>query len=119
MSLGNSKVLAHVDDDDQRSIPKAEIDELTKRSGKNLRGYMPNSQVGQVNRLEAEMMEQRRAEAMKKDPTLAATLNGNRPAKGARIDKELGEKDEEMVRKMEARKERKRSEGMLRVENRG
>jgi hypothetical protein len=48
-----------------------------------------------------------------------ATLNGNRPAKGAQIDKELGEEDEEMVRKMEARKERKRSEGMLRVEDRG
>jgi len=50
---------------------------------------------------------------------LQATLNGNQPAKGARIDKELGEEDEEIVRKMEARKERKRSEGMLRVEDRG
>lgn len=48
-----------------------------------------------------------------------ATLNGNKPAKGARIDKELQQEDDDMVRKMEARKERKRSEGMLRVENRG
>lgn len=88
-------------------------------------------------------MDQRRAEAIKRDPTLAvcfhptlhcffplaepwltfavikATLNGNKPAKGARIDKELQQEDDDMVRKMEARKERKRSEGMLRVENRG
>lgn len=45
MSLGRAKVLAHVDDDDQRSIPKAEIDELTKRSGKNIRGYMPSASL--------------------------------------------------------------------------
>lgn len=50
---------------------------------------------------------------------IKATLNGNKPAKGARIDKELQQEDDDMVRKMEARKERKRSEGMLRVENRG
>jgi len=43
MSLGKTKVLAHIDDDDQRSIPKSEINELTKRSGKNLRGYMPSA----------------------------------------------------------------------------
>lgn len=43
MSLGKTKVLAHVDDDDQRSVPKSEIDELTQHSGKNLRGYMPSA----------------------------------------------------------------------------
>lgn len=43
MSLGRAKVLAHVDDDDQRSVPKSEIDELTQHSGKNLRGYMPSA----------------------------------------------------------------------------
>ncbi|KAK1828066.1 hypothetical protein QBC39DRAFT_360266 [Podospora conica] len=119
MSLGQSKILAHVEDDDQRSISKSELDELSKRSGKNVRGFMPNSQMDQVNRLGAMQMEQRRAEAMKKDPTLAATLNGNKPHKGARIDKQLNEEDDEMIRKMEARKERKRSVGMMRVEDRG
>lgn len=43
MSLGRAKVLAHVDDDDQRSVPKSEIDELTQHSGKNLRAYMPSA----------------------------------------------------------------------------
>jgi len=64
---------------------------------------------------------------MKKDPTLAvrispqgrgqlvdnnqATLHGNRPAKGAMMDKELMTEDAETVRRMEERKERKKGLG--------
>ncbi|KAI9857626.1 MAG: hypothetical protein M1824_004744 [Vezdaea acicularis] len=37
--------------------------------------------------------------AFKKDPTLPAQLHGNEPSKGAKIDKELQEEEEEELRK--------------------
>src|SRR6478609_5864107 len=40
--LAESKIYTHLDDDDQRNVPQSEIDELAKRSGKNIRGYMPS-----------------------------------------------------------------------------
>jgi len=40
-----------------------------------------------------------------------ATLHGNRPAKGAMMDKELMTEDAETVRRMEERKERKKGLG--------
>ena len=107
MSHARSKVYASYEDDDQRNVPQSEIDELAKRSGKNIRGYMPSvssprspashplppapktpthmelrrseNQMDQVNRLEEEMVEQRRAEAMKRDPTLHVRFPLSRP----------------------------------------
>ncbi|KAK4444495.1 hypothetical protein QBC34DRAFT_442457 [Podospora aff. communis PSN243] len=108
---GQSKAYyPHMDDsgDQQRNISQSEIDEAAKRTGKNLKGYMPKDQIDAVNRIEREELHTRQAEAMKKDPTLAATLHGNTPHRGAMTDKELMMEDEETIRRMEEKKERKK-----------
>ncbi|KAK0710117.1 hypothetical protein B0T26DRAFT_652032 [Lasiosphaeria miniovina] len=97
------------EDDDQRSFKRSEVDKLSRHSGVNVKGYMGSAQASEVNRLYDEEISRKQAEAMKKDPTLAAsfplyscrcaTLNGNRPAKGAIIDKELMEEEAAMLRK--------------------
>ncbi|KAK0640818.1 hypothetical protein B0T16DRAFT_495645 [Cercophora newfieldiana] len=111
---GQSKAYyPHMDDsgDQQRNISQADIDEAAKRSGKNLKGYMPKDQINAVSRMEREELHIRQAEAMKKDPTLAATLHGNEPYWGAKKDKELMEEDEATIRRMEERKEKKYQKG--------
>ncbi|KAL2018098.1 hypothetical protein VTK56DRAFT_1284 [Thermocarpiscus australiensis] len=81
----------------QRNVKRSEMDELRKLTGENIRGFRPQDQVDEVNRLH--MQERQQAEALKTDPTLAATLHGNQPHKGAVIDKELQEEDEALLRK--------------------
>ncbi|KAK1759878.1 hypothetical protein QBC47DRAFT_373225 [Echria macrotheca] len=104
------------EDDEQRNVAQAEIKELTKHTGKNLKGYLPKDQVEEVKRIEAQEIIEKQAEAVKKDPTLPATLHGNRPARGAMVDKELMVEDEETLRRMEERKQRKKSLGHANTE---
>ncbi|KAK3319596.1 hypothetical protein B0T19DRAFT_445399 [Cercophora scortea] len=76
-------------DDSQRKISKSEVEEQSRHSNVNLKGYLP---------IRVKIRE-KRAEAMKKDPTLPATLHGNKPSKGAMMDKELQAEEEAMLRK--------------------
>ncbi|KAL2134845.1 hypothetical protein VTI74DRAFT_10651 [Chaetomium olivicolor] len=83
----------------QRNIKKSEVDELTRLTGENVKGFTARSQAGEVNRLHEQEIQREQAERIKKDPTFAATLHGNKPHKGAIIDKELQEEDEALLRK--------------------
>ncbi|KAK3291259.1 uncharacterized protein B0H64DRAFT_410217 [Chaetomium fimeti] len=83
----------------QRTHSHDEMDQMSKHTGENVRGFMPKGQAEEVNRLQTEEIHRKQAENMKKDPTLAATLHGNAPAKGAIIDKELQEEDEAALRR--------------------
>ncbi|KAK4184102.1 hypothetical protein QBC35DRAFT_367971, partial [Podospora australis] len=83
----------------QKNVKKSEIDELSKTSGENVKGFMPKNQADAVNRLYEQDIQRKQAEALKKDPTLAAQLHGNRPSRGAMVDKELELEDEETLRK--------------------
>ncbi|KAH6618250.1 hypothetical protein B0J18DRAFT_436928 [Chaetomium sp. MPI-SDFR-AT-0129] len=85
--------------DNQKNRPQEEIDELTRHTGENVKGYLPKSQREEANRLQLEETHRLQEAKMKKDPTLAAQLHGNQPAKGAVIDKELQEEDEAALRK--------------------
>ncbi|KAL2161858.1 hypothetical protein VTH06DRAFT_7642 [Thermothelomyces fergusii] len=84
---------------DQRTHAHGEASEFRKHTGENVEGFMPKSQANELNRLHAEEVQRQRAEHLKKDPTLAATLHNNAPSKGAIIDKELQEEDEAVLRK--------------------
>ncbi|KAK3690467.1 hypothetical protein B0T22DRAFT_193290 [Podospora appendiculata] len=86
-------------DDSQRKISKSEIEEQSRHSNVNLKGYLPKDQPDALNHLYEEEIREKRAEAIKKDPTLAATLHGNKPSKGAMMDKELQAEEEAMLRK--------------------
>ncbi|VBB80370.1 Putative protein of unknown function [Podospora comata] len=98
---GNSKVgFPNIyEDSNQKNIKKSEIDEMTRHSGENVKGFMPKDQPGEVNRLYEEKFKRERADALKNDPTLAATLNNNKPSKGAIIDKEIEEEERAMLEK--------------------
>ncbi|KAK1758932.1 hypothetical protein QBC47DRAFT_436286 [Echria macrotheca] len=113
-------------DAQQRNIAQSEIDEAARHSGKNIKGYRPEDQFNAINEMRTEEVrdvssrmchreeetdvvpqaQKGQAEAIKKDPTLAATFHGNQPHPGARIDKELQEEDEATVKKKDERKQR-------------
>ncbi|KAL2259274.1 hypothetical protein VTK26DRAFT_7108 [Humicola hyalothermophila] len=83
----------------QRNVPDTEIDELSRTSGKNVRGFLPKDQQAKVNKLQTEQIQREHAERMRAEPGFAAMYHGNKPNKGAMIDKELMEEDEAMLRK--------------------
>ncbi|KAK4198746.1 hypothetical protein QBC40DRAFT_283184 [Triangularia verruculosa] len=87
------------EDSNQKNIKKSEVDEVTRHSGENVKGFMPKDQPGEVNRLYEERLKRARAEALKKDPTLAATMHNNKPSKGAIIDREIEEEERAMLEK--------------------
>ncbi|EAA28409.1 hypothetical protein GE21DRAFT_9244 [Neurospora crassa] len=91
------------EDGDQRNVPTDEVDNLVRHSGKNIKAYRPREQVAALNEHLVEETQKLREEAMKKDPTRAAELHGNKPCKGALIDKELAEEDAAELRKKEAK----------------
>ncbi|EGO54461.1 hypothetical protein NEUTE1DRAFT_103911 [Neurospora tetrasperma FGSC 2508] len=91
----------HHPDGDQRHVPTDEVDNLVRHSGKNIKAYRPREQVAALNEHLMEETQKLREEAIKKDPTRAAELHGNKPCKGALIDKELAEEDAAELRKKE------------------
>ncbi|KAK4135079.1 hypothetical protein BT67DRAFT_401855 [Trichocladium antarcticum] len=101
-SVGNS---ALYQSQNQRNFKQSEVEELRRRTGENVQGYLPKDQLDAVNRLYEEKVQRRQSMNMKTDPTFAAMHNGNKPSKGAIIDKELQEEDEARVRKMDLRNE--------------
>ncbi|KAM7220419.1 hypothetical protein V8F06_004198 [Rhypophila decipiens] len=88
------------EDDGQRSFGDSKIDHMSRHSGINVKGYLPKDQERAMNRLTEMETMNKQMDAMKKNPTLAASLNGNKPTKGAQIDKELMEEDQRMLEKM-------------------
>ncbi|EAQ85367.1 predicted protein [Chaetomium globosum CBS 148.51] len=103
----------------QRHYTQEEMDEMAKHTGENVRGFMPSmllptlvpdpeshpeqltqsQQRARRRNSTGSRQKRKQAESLKKDPTLAATLHGNAPAKGAIIDKELQEEDEAALRR--------------------
>ncbi|KAL2141641.1 hypothetical protein VTI28DRAFT_2135 [Corynascus sepedonium] len=83
----------------QRTHSHSEAEDLRKHTGENVQGFLPRNQAGEIDRLREEEIRRKQAEKVKKDPTLAATMHGNAPARGAIIDKELQEEDEAVLRK--------------------
>ncbi|KAM7208303.1 hypothetical protein V8F20_001281 [Naviculisporaceae sp. PSN 640] len=92
------------EDDGQRNFGESKIDQMSRHSGINVKGYLPKDQEKEMNRLTEMESREKQIDAIKKDPTLAASLNGNKPARGARIDKELMEDDQKILEKMNRKK---------------
>ncbi|KAK4118493.1 hypothetical protein N657DRAFT_659562 [Parathielavia appendiculata] len=83
----------------QKHYKQSEVEELQKHTGENLKGFLPKDQEAEVNRLRSQDVQRRQAENLKNDPTFAATLHGNKPHKGAIIDKEIQQEEAEQLRK--------------------
>ncbi|KAK4107886.1 hypothetical protein N656DRAFT_849089 [Canariomyces notabilis] len=83
----------------QRHTGQAEIGELRRTTGENVQGFLPKDQQNEVNRLHEEQRQKKQAEAVRNDPTLAANLHGNRPSRGALVDRDLQKEDEAILKK--------------------
>ncbi|KAK3315809.1 hypothetical protein B0H66DRAFT_624517 [Apodospora peruviana] len=92
------------DNPGQRNISPSQVEEMSRHTGINIKGYRLQDRAAEVNRLHEQEIHERQISAMKKDPTLAATLHGNKPHKGAMIDKEIMEEEEEIMRKKNMKK---------------
>jgi hypothetical protein len=93
---------------DQRNVPQSEIKEAERLKEGKPNSHLPQDSKDErtiANRLDAET---RRKESdnddietmqSKKDATLPARSHGNEPSKGAKIDQELREEEEEIMKK--------------------
>ncbi|MCJ1250591.1 hypothetical protein MMC30_007819 [Trapelia coarctata] len=110
MSAGHSSVGQKTiyEDGDQRNVPQSEIEHAERYNEGKENSHKPNDSKDQrsiANRLaneekklEAEEKNQEFDEA-KKDPTLPARNHGNEPSKGAKIDKEIQDEEEEYLKR--------------------
>ncbi|KAG7285864.1 hypothetical protein NEMBOFW57_008158 [Staphylotrichum longicolle] len=89
---GNSNVgfRALYESQNQRNHKQSEVEELTRQTGENVKGYLPKLK--------------------KTDPTFAAMMHGNKPSPGAIIDKEIQDEEEAMLRRKSNASARKKSE---------
>ncbi|KAI5867635.1 hypothetical protein GGS23DRAFT_549253 [Durotheca rogersii] len=105
-SVGQSAVY---EDGDQRNLKKSEVPGRPRYEEGVEHSHLPNDSKDQrsiANRLGNEERKLSRKEyedpetrAAKKDPTLPATLHGNEPSKGAKVDAELQAEEEEYLKK--------------------
>ncbi|KAK4097998.1 hypothetical protein N658DRAFT_455944, partial [Parathielavia hyrcaniae] len=101
MSESNSNVgfPSLYESQNQKHYKQSEVEELRKHTGENLKGFLPKSQEAEVNRLLSADIQKRQADHVKHDPTFAAELHGNKPYKGAAIDKEIQQEEAEQLQK--------------------
>ncbi|SPO07222.1 uncharacterized protein DNG_09916 [Cephalotrichum gorgonifer] len=92
-------------DGDHHNVSRAEVEEASRESGHNLRGYMSNYSKNQepiatqVHEERERMYPHTEADLAKKDPMLPAMMHNNEPSRGARIDAELMAEDAEELRR--------------------
>ncbi|KAI0130165.1 hypothetical protein BJ170DRAFT_618941 [Xylariales sp. AK1849] len=91
---------------DQRNPKQSEINNATRFEEGKEHSHKPNDSKDErsiANRLANEERKKDdvdpQAEAIKKDPTLAAKLHGNEPSKGAKIDAEILAEEEEYLKR--------------------
>ncbi|KAK3361567.1 hypothetical protein B0T24DRAFT_684605 [Lasiosphaeria ovina] len=89
--------------DDQQSFKRSEVDKLSRHSGDNVKGYMGSASRGRASIWGEAMIlaSPLAAESQASEVNRLLPLNGNRPAKGVIIDKELMEEEAAMLRKKE------------------
>merc|ERR1711988_491999 len=103
MSQSHQSSSSHVDDrsvyedGDQRNYNPSEVRAAERTSGINVEGYMDKNKI--MNKLQDEEDQKRTQDRMQHEPGFAATMHGNEPSKGAKIDAELAEEEAEMLAK--------------------
>ncbi|KAJ9199455.1 hypothetical protein DTO166G4_8564 [Paecilomyces variotii] len=97
------------EDGDQRNAPQSEVNQRQRYKEGQPHSHRPNDTKDErsiANRLAREEQRERRheepvnpeAELSKQDPTKPAVVHGNNPSRGAEIDKELQNDDEQRLR---------------------
>ncbi|KAL2116068.1 hypothetical protein VTJ04DRAFT_10323 [Mycothermus thermophilus] len=107
----SSQGLSHVgmrsvyEDGNQRAHSQAEVEKLSRETGTNIKGFLPKDQSKKLDKLYLEQVERDREEHAKRDPTYLANLHHAKPSKGAVIDKEIMEEEQEYLRKKKEKEE--------------
>ncbi|KAM5372971.1 hypothetical protein ACJZ2D_007182 [Fusarium nematophilum] len=88
---------------DQQRYSTSEVAEIGHMHGINTAGYMDKNKI--VNQLYDEDIQSRINDRIKNDPGFSATLHGNKPSKGAKIDASIAAEEAELLQKMKKRRE--------------
>ncbi|KAI1209016.1 uncharacterized protein F4807DRAFT_428520 [Annulohypoxylon truncatum] len=84
---------------DQVNYPRSNVANEEKHHTMSAEGYRPKDQNKAMNKMLEENIQDEVAEKYKHDPTYRATMHGNEPSKGAKIDAEIQREDEELMRR--------------------
>ncbi|KAI1107973.1 hypothetical protein F4804DRAFT_296463 [Jackrogersella minutella] len=84
---------------DQVNYGRSDIANEEKHHKTKAEGYKPKDQNKVMNHMREEDIQDDVAERYKHDPTYRATMHGNEPSRGAKIDAEIQHEEEELLRR--------------------
>ncbi|KAI0889739.1 uncharacterized protein GGS22DRAFT_3444 [Annulohypoxylon maeteangense] len=84
---------------DQVNYGRSNVANEERHHTRNAEGYRPKDQNKAMNQMLEENIQDDVAERYKHDPTYRATMHGNEPSKGAKIDAEIQREEEELLRR--------------------
>ncbi|XXG94854.1 hypothetical protein Hte_001113 [Hypoxylon texense] len=96
---GNHGSAAIYEDQDQVNYGRSSIANEEKHHTTKAEGYRPKDQNKKMNELIEEDIQERVAERYKHDPTYRATMHGNEPSRGAKVDAEIQQEEEEQLQR--------------------
>ncbi|KAI1082912.1 hypothetical protein F5B20DRAFT_489022 [Whalleya microplaca] len=96
---GNHGFANLYEDGDQRNFESSSVATEQKHHNINAEGYMPKDRNKAMNKMLDEDIQGRVNERYKTDPTYAATMHGNQPSRGAQVDAELRQEEEEILKR--------------------
>ncbi|VUC31540.1 unnamed protein product [Clonostachys rosea] len=86
--------------DGKEKYSTEEVASVTAHTGINVKGYQNPMDV--MNDLHEEQDQKRMEDRFMREPAYAATMHGNKPSKGAKIDAEIAREEAEMMEKKSA-----------------
>ncbi|KAI0894772.1 hypothetical protein F4806DRAFT_96613 [Annulohypoxylon nitens] len=84
---------------DQVNYGRSNVANEERHHTTSAEGYRPKDQNKAMNQMIEENIQDEVAERYKHDPTYRATMHGNEPSKGAKIDAEIQREEEELLRR--------------------
>ncbi|KAI0163899.1 hypothetical protein GGR57DRAFT_269856 [Xylariaceae sp. FL1272] len=95
----NTGVPSTYEAQDQINYSEAEVRDAQKHEFGNVAGYMDKDKNRGMNQLREQHIKAQVDDRYKHDPTYRATMHGNEPSRGAKIDAELEAEESELLKK--------------------
>ncbi|KAJ3578132.1 hypothetical protein NPX13_g2436 [Xylaria arbuscula] len=99
MSRPNTGTASIYDDGDEHNYSREAIRNEQRHHTANVEGYMRKGQNRAMNDMISEDTQAQMKERYRTDPLYRATIHGNEPSAGARIDAEILAEEAEMLKK--------------------
>ncbi|KAI1088342.1 hypothetical protein F5B19DRAFT_496480 [Rostrohypoxylon terebratum] len=84
---------------DQVNYRRSDVVNEERHHTTSAKGYRPKDQNKAMNQMIEENIQDEVRERYKHDPTYRATMHGNEPSKGAKIDAEIQREEEELLKR--------------------